>query len=89
MGGAVYVGGSDDSDPMQAGCSLSSCVTIVNTAFIANWADYGGAVYVDDATLDCAQMGGGKFECTTCSFSENYAVVSVPISCCNLRSYKT
>ena len=73
------MGGSDDSDPAQAGCGLSSCVTFVNTAFTRNWADMGGAVYVDDATIDCAQYGGAKFECTTCIFQENSATVRTQI----------
>lgn len=57
-------------------CGLSTCVTVINTAFWRNEASWGGAVYVDDVPMQCSGDGGAKFECTTCSFVNNTAWVS-------------
>jgi len=61
----------------QDQCGLTTCVTVVNTAFWYNEASWGGAVYVDDAPTFCKHDGGAKFECTTCSFANNIAWVSL------------
>ena len=78
-GAALYVGSTQEYPlvPLSTNkCGLSTCVTVVNTAFWRNEASLGGAVYVDDVPQQCSQDGGAKFECTTCSFVNNTAWVS-------------
>ncbi|KAI5068027.1 hypothetical protein GOP47_0016372 [Adiantum capillus-veneris] len=60
--------------PKPASCSFRSCTTFANTEFARNQADVaGGAVYVDDSTPDCVDVGGAQLDCTACTFVNNTA----------------
>jgi hypothetical protein len=66
-GAALYVGSFGPEYPMVSlanKCGVSTCVTVVNTAFWHNQASWGGAVFVDDAPRQCSHDGGAKFECS-------------------------
>ncbi|CAM6065210.1 unnamed protein product [Sphagnum tenellum] len=73
FGGAIFIGSTEDFPTEGCGIVGSSCGTVSNTAFWWNEADLGGAVYIEDASVNCAENGGHKFECTTCSFQDNSA----------------
>jgi hypothetical protein len=76
FGGAIFIGSTEDFPTEGCGIVGSSCGTVSNTAFWWNEAELGGAVYIEDASANCAENGGHKFECTTCSFQDNSAKVS-------------
>ncbi|KAG6554088.1 hypothetical protein Mapa_004003 [Marchantia paleacea] len=60
------------------GCSLSSCASSVDNIFLMNFANRGGAIYVDDTSQSCEDdaTGGAKIDVLNTRFENNSAVES-------------
>lgn len=64
-------------DASMPGCSQSSCTSSVDTLFLMNTAEQGGAVYVDDSSMTCSDgtENGGTIDVTNSRFQNNSAEV--------------